>query len=111
MFDLLRNECAQFEMTIFELADALSNLEVWGLEHRYYETDLTESVKLKSELLSSVTRCAKLTKIYKQLINLELVNEKREYILYVANPAAPEDEWEVITFTRQSPHLFLIETY
>lgn len=111
MVDLLDHMGGQFELSIFEFADKLSKLKTWGLKHCHYGTFDTEPVNLKSDLLVAVTTKAKMTKIYKQLLNLEFVNEKREYALFIANPNAPEDEWASITFTRDSVHSFLVETY
>lgn len=111
MLNLLDLSGQQFELNIFHFADLLSRLEVWGLHHRYYESGLLDTVKPGTDILVGLSINKPMIKIYKQLLNLEFVNEKREYALFIANPNASEDEWASITFTRDSVHSFLVETY
>lgn len=105
LFDL---QGQQFELDIFHFADLLSRLEVWGLRHRYYESGLMDAVKPGTELLVGLSIKRPMIKIYKQLLKLEFLNDKREYVICIANPDTC-DEWVSICFTRETPHIFLLE--
>lgn len=109
MLNLLDLSGKQFELSIFHFSDLLSRLEVWGLHHRYYESGLLEPVKTKTDILVDVSINKPMIKIYKQLNSLEYLNEKREYVLRIANPNSHEDGWVSICFTRETPHIFLLE--
>lgn len=109
MLNLLDLSGQQFELNIFHFADLLSRLEVWGLHHRYYESGLLDTVKPGTDILVGLSINKPMIKIYKQLNTLEYLNGKREYVLSVANPNTIEDEWVTIYFTRETPHIFLLE--
>lgn len=108
MINLFDLQGQQFELNIFHFADLLSRLEVWGLRHRYYESGLLNTVKPGTELLVGLSIKRPMIKFYKQLLKLEFLNDKREYVLNVCNP---NDDEEILSiyFTRETPHIFLLE--
>lgn len=84
----------QTTYTSYQFAEFLSHHEFWNLQKRDYETGLNHS--LQDGLLGGVVTKGKMTKIHKELMKLEQINEVSEYVLGTADI----EDCFYITFTR-----------
>lgn len=99
---------SQIEMTAIQFAEFISRHEVWNLCHRCYHTGKKFLPKrLWNNPLTSVAVCPKMTKVYKELMTLENINDKWEYAMSMGYPGS-EDGWYNITFVREGND-FLVE--
>ena len=99
---------SQIEMTAIQFAEFISRHEVWNLCHSCYHTGkVTFPKRLWKHLMSGVAVQPKMTKVYKELMTLENINDKWEYAMGVGIPGNCE-EWINITFVREGND-FLVE--
>lgn len=99
---------SQIEMTSYQFAEFISRHEVWSLRQRCYHTgEVSFPKQLWDKILSCVTVRPKMTKVHKELMTLENINDKWEYAMGVGYPGTCED-WINITFARDGND-FLVE--
>lgn len=97
MLNLYSLEAVQTTVTNVEFAEFLAGYEIWGLHKRNVHTgELTTQYHLA---LSGVLVKGKMTKIHKELMSLDISDDKHEYIIAMI-AVTEEDDPRAVTFIR-----------
>ncbi len=99
---------SQIQMTSYQFAELISRHEAWGLYQRCYHTgNAFVPKRLQNNPLTGVVIRPKMTMIHKELMTLENINYKWEYVMSMGYVGSCED-WVNITFVRDGKD-FLVE--
>lgn len=103
----------QLIVSIINFADILTHLETWGLVKRYYEGDksvvpidgmFNRLVNIDGTLLIQEVCKPKLSKVYKELLSLDEVNDSFEYCIGIGK-VDDKEVWRTISFTKQGNYI------
>ena len=100
----------QIEMSLIQFADALSHLEFWNLQKRFYSPMKDYCATEFIMPFHRVTIKPKMTRVYKELLKLEDINEEFEYKLWIAETDDVDAVAHPITFTKDA-NIITVETY